>query len=200
LFAQIMFFGALLSAIKSCASATLLAPSVTFSENLLRPILKAWKPHLTDKEFLRWMQAVVLVFTAVVTGFAMSSTKSIYDLVGSAYKVTLVAAFVPLLLGIYWKRATTQGAIASMLLGLIAWISLEMIAGYSEPPAWLGVWLPQFVGVLVSLVSFVLFSLLPQWLRTPPIPTPESIRQAALDEQHHAAAHHAAAHTQHNPH
>ncbi|QJR16791.1 sodium:solute symporter family protein [Usitatibacter palustris] len=36
IFAQIMFFGALLSAIKSCASATLLAPSVSFSENILR--------------------------------------------------------------------------------------------------------------------------------------------------------------------
>ena len=37
LFAQVMFFGALLSAIKSCASATLLAPSVTFTENILQP-------------------------------------------------------------------------------------------------------------------------------------------------------------------
>jgi Na+/proline symporter len=40
IFAQIMFFGALLSAIKSCASATLLAPSVTFTENILRPTFK----------------------------------------------------------------------------------------------------------------------------------------------------------------
>lgn len=199
LFAQIMFFGALLSAIKSCASATLLAPSVTFSENLLRPILKAWKPHLTDRQFLRWMQGVVLVFTVAVTSFAMSSTKSIYDLVGSAYKVTLVAAFVPLLLGIYWKRATTQGAIASMVLGLITWVSLEALVAQGEPPDWLSVWLPHFIGFLVSLGSFLLFSLLPQWLRTPPIPTPESVRQAAQDEQHHAAAHHAAAHTQHTP-
>ena len=39
LFAQVMFFGALLSAIKSCASATLLAPSVSFTENILRPMM-----------------------------------------------------------------------------------------------------------------------------------------------------------------
>jgi solute:Na+ symporter, SSS family len=37
--AQIIFFGALLSAIKSCASATLLAPSVTFAENIIRPMI-----------------------------------------------------------------------------------------------------------------------------------------------------------------
>src|SRR4029079_16956886 len=45
IFAQIMFFGALLSAIKSCASATLLAPSVSFSENIMKPLL----PNISDK-------------------------------------------------------------------------------------------------------------------------------------------------------
>ncbi|HSD39869.1 MAG TPA: sodium:solute symporter family protein [Rhodocyclaceae bacterium] len=168
LIAQIMFFGALLSAIKSCASATLLAPSVTFSENLLRPILKAWKPHMTDKQFLRWMQAVVLVFTSAVTYIAMNSKLSIYGLVENAYKVTLVAAFVPLVLGVYWKRATTQGAIASMVLGLMTWLTLEGTA-----PAWTEVWLPHFVGFLVSFASFILFSLLPQVMRTPPTPQPQ---------------------------
>ena len=38
-FAQVMFFGALLSAIMSTASGTLLAPSVTFTENILSPSL-----------------------------------------------------------------------------------------------------------------------------------------------------------------
>jgi SSS family solute:Na+ symporter len=172
LFAQIMFFGALLSAIKSCASATLLAPSVTFSENLLRPILKAWKPHLTDQFFLRSMQAVVLVFTAAVTYIAMNSKLSIYGLVENAYKVTLVAAFVPLVFGVYWKRATTQGAVMSMALGLLTWLPLEYLAQIDTPPAWLQVWLPHFVGFLVSLGSFIFFSLIPQMVHTPPIPQP----------------------------
>src|SRR5579871_71468 len=55
LFAQVMFFGALLSAIKSCASATLLAPSVTFTENLLKPMLGE---KLTDRGLLRAMRTV----------------------------------------------------------------------------------------------------------------------------------------------
>jgi Na+/proline symporter len=191
LFAQIMFFGALLSAIKSCASATLLAPSVTFSENLLRPILLTFRPQLSDKQFLRWMQAVVLVFTVVVTLIAVNSKLSIYSLVENAYKVTLVAAVVPLALGVYWKRASTQGAIISMVLGLFTWITLEVLAGGENPPAWTAVWLPHFVGFLVSLCSFVTFSLLPQYLRTPPIPVP-----GAVGHDHHHPVH-AAAHTHH---
>jgi SSS family solute:Na+ symporter len=46
---QVLFFGALLSAIKSTASATLLAPSVTFTENIWRQ----FRPRLGDKQELR---------------------------------------------------------------------------------------------------------------------------------------------------
>src|SRR3954470_6323989 len=59
--AQILFFGAVLSAVMSCASATLLAPSVILSENVIKGVL----PHLSDGEFLRVMRLVVLVVAAL---------------------------------------------------------------------------------------------------------------------------------------
>jgi Na+/proline symporter len=90
LVAQILFFGALLSAIKSCASATLLAPSVTFTENILRPAL----PHLTDRKLLFWMRVVT---SASRAGHPLRhvSKASIFKMVENAYQVTLVSAFVP---------------------------------------------------------------------------------------------------------
>jgi len=150
-FAQVMFFGALLSAIKSCASATLLAPSVTFTENILKEI-RPWK---TDKEFLFSMRIVVFIFTCIVTALALHTESSIYQMVENAYKVTLVAAFVPLAFGVYWKRATRQGALAAIILGLSSWIGLELLAPE-------GLWPPQLVGVIMSLGGMVAGSLLPQ--------------------------------------
>lgn len=152
LFAQVMFFGALLSAIKSCASATLLAPSVTFSENILKPFF----PNQSDRQFLLMMRIVVILFTVCVTIFAMSTNASIYEMVENAYKVTLVAAFVPLAFGIYWKHATQQGAILSIFLGLTSWIAFEIVAPHDF-------WPPQLVGVLMSLTGMLLGSLLPQY-------------------------------------
>ena len=70
--AQIMFFGALLSAIKSCASATLLAPSVTFAEN----IVKGFFRHLSDQQLLKIMRITVICFAVVVTFFAVNSPVS----------------------------------------------------------------------------------------------------------------------------
>lgn len=154
LFAQIMFFGALLSAIKSCASATLLAPSVTITEN----IIKDFRPWKTDKEFLMGMRIVVLVFTICVTIFALNSDAGIYEMVKSAYSVTLVAAFVPLAFGVYWKRATRQGALAAIILGVVVWQFLV----HTDPE---GYWPPQLAGLIGSLVGMIVGSLLPQWLK-----------------------------------
>jgi SSS family solute:Na+ symporter len=152
-FAQVMFFGALLSAIMSTASGTLLAPSITLTENVLREYFP-----MNDRQLLLTTRVVVVCFTCVVTVFAlMSEGTPIYDMVGNAYKVTLVTAFIPLVMGLYWKRATNQGALCAVLGGLASWLLMERFGGDS-------IWPPQLVGLLVSFAGMVLGSLLPQRL------------------------------------
>jgi len=154
--AQIIFFGALLSVIMSTASGTLLAPSVTISENILKGLFK----NLDDRGFLRLNRVVVVCFTVLVTLYAISTDESIHGMVENAYKVTLVAAFVPLAAGIYWRRATTQGAVCAIGGGLCAWLSLEVAANAA-------LWPPQFIGFLVSVVGMIAGSLLPQYYGPP---------------------------------
>lgn len=152
---QVLFFGALLSAIKSCASATLLAPSVTFTENIWRQ----FNPHQSDKQELRAMRVTVLVFSLLVLGYAirMQGT-SIYEMVSGAYQVPLVGAFVPLTFGLYWKRATTQGAIFALVLGLLTWGVFLITPAGDEFPA-------QLAGVLASLTGMLVGSVGPQAIR-----------------------------------
>ena len=152
---QVLFFGALLSAIKSCASATLLAPSVTFTENIWRQFF----PHQGDKQSLLAMRVTVLVFSALVLLYAIQMQgSSIYEMVSGAYQVTLVGAFIPLLFGLYWSKATTQGAILSIALGLSTWLLLLMTPAGEEFPA-------QLAGVLASLAGMLIGSLAPQVLK-----------------------------------
>jgi solute:Na+ symporter, SSS family len=152
-FAQIMFFGALLSAIMSTASGTLLAPAVTFSENIIKPYL----PHHNDKTLLLTMRVVVVGFAAVVTLFALYSNATIYQMVENAYKITLVVAFVPLVSGLYWQRACKQGAYLSIALGLAVWLPMEI--WLPEGTALLP---PQFAGFLASLTGMVIGSFKPE--------------------------------------
>ena len=153
-FAQVVFFGALLSAIMSTASGTLLAPSVTFTENILKGIIG----HQSDRHFLWTMRAVVVCFTFAVTVFAMNSEASIYEMVGNAYKVTLVVAFIPLVCGLYWQRANSQGALFAIIAGLSSWLLLEIF----NPG---GLWPPQLAGLLMSALGMLLGSLLPDLTR-----------------------------------
>ncbi|HEU0188544.1 MAG TPA: sodium:solute symporter family protein, partial [Gallionella sp.] len=187
LFAQVMFFGALLSAIKSCASATLLAPSVTFSENILKPMLGH---RLSDRRMLHTMRGVTVLFTVLVTLYAMYSKASIFKMVENAYQITLVMAFIPLLAGIFWKRSNTQGALAAIFCGLSVWLAI-LIFGPEDPyvPA-------QFAGLIASATGMLIGSFLPNVVggRLPEVPEHATLH-------HHAASHtgHVAEHTHHHP-
>jgi SSS family transporter len=152
---QVAFYGALLSAIMSTASATLLAPSTTFVENILRNM----RPGMSDAATLKAMRITVLVVTAVVLGYAIAMQgTSIYDLVSGAYQVPLVGAFVPLVFGLYWSRATTQGALASVVLGLGTWLA------FVATPALAEAFPQQLAGLLAALAGMIAGSLLPQRL------------------------------------
>ena len=175
-FAQVVFFGALLSAIMSCSSATLLAPSVAFSENILRGFF----PKMGDHAFLRMMRIVIVCFAGIILAFALNSEASIFKMVENAYKVTLVAAFIPLFAGLYWKRANTQGALFAITFGLLSWLLLEIL----QPDTY---WPPQLVGLLMSAAGMVAGSLLPHFVGRPtPLPPAheELHRHAAAQTQH----------------
>jgi SSS family transporter len=162
LLAQAIFFGAVLSAIMSCSSATLLAPSISFAENIVR----GYMPHLTDKGFLKVMRICLVGFAACVLFYALNSDLTIFGMVESAYKITLAGAFVPLFFGAFWKRSTSQGALAAIIGGIGTWVLVEVLVGESSPIP------PQMIGLGVSILAMIIGSLLPQKIGHPS-PTPQ---------------------------
>ena len=83
---------------------------------------------------------------------------SIYEMVSGAYQVTLVGAFVPLSFGLYWKKATTQGAVFAIVLGLLTWMLFLLTPAGTAFPA-------QLAGVLASLTGMLIGSVGPQTIR-----------------------------------
>jgi len=151
MWAQVMFFGALLSAILSTASGALIAPTALFTENVIRP----FAPRLGDKQFMLLLRVVLVLFTLAALLFALNSKNTMYEMVQNAYKVTLVSCIVPLTAGIYWKRADVPGAILSVVFGLVSWGIAELTAPEATLP-------PQLVGLAFSIVGMVLGSLVPR--------------------------------------
>ncbi len=173
---QILFFGALLSAILSTASGTLLAPSSLFTENVIRPFAKG----MDDLKLLWTLRIVMAVFTVIATTVAVNTDGTMYEMVQNAYKVTLCMAFVPLAFGVYWKKASTQAALFSSIAGLVGWLFAEWFCGTFAPSEDaivasflnnLAIVPPQLYGLAASMIGMLAGGLLPQW-----------IKQAQVDE------------------
>ena len=139
---QILFFGSLLSAIMSTTSSAILAPASIFSENLVRPLVKH---RYTDKQFLMLTKICVLVFAILATIMACFRS-NIYELVGESSILSLVSLFIPLTLGLYWKRSSSKGALLAMVAGMITWIIFEAI----ETP-----WPSLIPATFVSLLAMI---------------------------------------------
>lgn len=144
---QVLFFGSLLSAIMSTTSSAILAPAAIFSENLINPLAKH---KLSDRQLLMLTRGSVLAFSIVATIMACLRT-NIYALVAESSVLSLVSLFAPMTLGLYWKSASSTGAILSMVIGLAVWLFFQ----------WCELSVPSLVpGLSASLLAMVLGSLI----------------------------------------
>ena len=144
IFLQILFFGALLSAILSTTSGAILAPATVIGENLIKPYFK----NLNDKQLLRAMRLSV-IGVAFCSAAMAANSNNIFDLVAQSSALSLVSLFVPLTAGLYWKNASKTGALLSIALGMAVWVIFEFIL-VSEIPSLIWGLLASVVGILVG--------------------------------------------------
>lgn len=144
---QILFFGALISAIMSTTSSGLLAPSAILSENIIKPYFGS---RLKEKYFLWILRGNIVAVALIATVMAQWKT-NIYELVAGASILLLVSLFVPLTAGLYWKKASEMGALMSIVFGMIAYLVLEMfeLPIYTHIPALCVSAVAMIVGTLI---------------------------------------------------
>lgn len=155
--AQALFLGALVSAILSTASGTLLAPASLIVENVIRP----FAPQMSDRTMLRCLRGVLLVFAIAALYQALCSNNTMYEMVQQAYSVPLVGALAPLVVGLLWKGATTQGALCSIIAGVSTWLLVGRLAPSFIVPS-------QLCGLTASFIAIVIGSCLPQVVHSKP--------------------------------
>lgn len=141
---QILFFGSLLSAIMSTTSSAILAPAAIFSENLIKPLIGN---KFSDKQFLLVTRGSVLFFSILATLMACLRS-NIFELVSESSVLSLVSLFIPLTMGLYWRRANRAGAFFSMVLGMLTWIIFEVYE--TEWPSLVPATLVSLLGMIVG--------------------------------------------------
>ncbi|MBT31725.1 MAG: sodium:solute symporter [Thalassobius sp.] len=143
LFLQIMFFGALLSAIMSTSSGAILAPASILAENIIKPYMK----NTDDKKLLQMMRLSVVLVT-VFSLILANMQGNIFDLVSMSSAFSLVSLFIPMIAGLYFPSFSEKAAILSMFSGMIGWLIFEHYP--VETPSILIGLLFAFVGLMVG--------------------------------------------------
>ncbi|MBO0930895.1 sodium:solute symporter family protein [Fibrella aquatilis] len=143
---QILFFGALTSAILSVSSGAILAPATVFGEN----ILKFSRPNITDSQLLKAIRWAIVVISVLCVAMTLGRSTSIFDLVGESSAFSLVSLFVPLTAGIYWKRANLRGCLWAIVVGFGTWVLCLWLKTSFPPMLW---------GLIASAISMVVGSL-----------------------------------------
>lgn len=149
---QVMFYGALISAIFSTCSGALLAPSSLLSENILKPLFFS-KP--TDNEFLLISRASVVIIAVIASYIALQDT-SIYTLVAESSILGLVSILVPMTTALFLKENSKIGAILSMTMGLVAYLVFKYLFPIPIPAMMLGFCF-SVLGMMIGLTRRKLF-------------------------------------------
>ncbi len=105
-----------LSAVMSTTDRLMLTIGTMFSWDIYKNLLK---PDATDRQVLKLSQVCVFIAAAISLLLAINPPEMLAFLIWMGIGVMLSTFAVPFIAGLYWRRATTQGAIASMIAGLI---------------------------------------------------------------------------------
>lgn len=142
---------AILAAVMSTADSLLIAGSTHITNDFYRKIMG--RDQNGDSTTTLWIARIsTLVLGVGALTFALLVPGIIQVLV-LAYTMYASGVFIPLILGLFWKRGTKEGAIAAILLGGLAGTSGAVgLVDYQVPDI--------IIGGAVSLVAFVVVSLL----------------------------------------
>ena len=161
-----------LAAAMSTADGLLLAIANALSHDLYYKIID---PKADTRHRLIVARVLLLGIGAAGALIASLQLTGILGAVAWAFCFACSGLFFPLVLGVWWKRANTAGAIAGMVAGFGAG-SLYLWYVYTGGTPWLGIDHLRFgmIGMPVSLVAMVVVSLM--------TPEPDAETQAMVDE------------------
>jgi cation/acetate symporter len=142
-----------------------LSGAATLSHDLWVNVVRG--AHADEREQLRVarMATVVLAVVAILLGITFKGQNVAY-MVGLAFAIAASANFPALVLSIFWRRLTTAGAVASMLLGTVSTLTLIYLSPtiqidvLKHTEAWFPLRNPGILTIPLSFVTAIAVSLL----------------------------------------
>ncbi len=148
-----------MAAAMSTADGLLLAIANALSHDLYYKMID---PKADTAKRLLTARVLLIAIGAAGAGVASLKLTSILGAVAWAFDFAASGLFFPLVLGIWWKRANTQGALAGMVFGFLAGLFYLIYVRFMGGEPWIGIDHLRFaiIGMPVSLVAMVVVTLM----------------------------------------
>lgn len=128
------------------------------ASTLLVDVVKPVKPDVSPKAMLGLARALSIILTVFVALLSITRPAPVLYLAGYAWGLLAVGYFAPVFFGLYLGKANKYGAVSSVVLGWIFFITAQSLAfarmwPYPVPPVALGVMAAIATHPLVSIVT-----------------------------------------------
>ena len=173
-----------LAAALSTAAGLLMVISSAISHDLLK---NTFYPNMSERSELliaRTSAFLAILLSAFIGAFA-SSLPFVAQVVAFAFGIAAASFFPVVVLGIFWKRMNKEGAIASMLTGLITtvgYICYFKFMGGVEAGWWFGV-SPEGIGFIFMIVAAFTGMIVALLSPAPPIQTQKLVESIRIPRQ-----------------
>ena len=159
-----------LAAALSTAAGLLLVISAAISHDLMKKILR---PKITEKEELFFARLAAAVAIVIAGLFGIYPPAFVAEVVALAFGLAAATIFPALVLGIFTKSVSKEGAVAGMLSGLIFTLGYILWFKFISPELnYASFWLmgisPEGIGILGAVINFFIASVVSKISSKPP--------------------------------
>jgi len=144
-----ILFAGIISATMSSADSNLLGAGSIFGNDIYKIYIHK---HATEGQVLKVTRIGMIVIAVLSTLVALGNTGAIITFLMFSFTLRAGGAFIPYIVGHYWKKASTAGALASIVVGSLAVVLVER--GYMSFFGLDAI----YPGLLFSLIVFLIFT------------------------------------------
>jgi cation/acetate symporter len=159
-----------LAAALSTAAGLLLVISTSISHDLIK---KQLKPDISDKGELIAARLAAFAAVCVAGYFGIHPPDFVAATVALAFGLAAASFFPAIILGIFYKRMNREGAVAGMVVGIVAMLfymmkfKFDMFGGGSEATWWFGI-SPEGFGTVAMIGNFAVALIISRFTPEPP--------------------------------
>jgi len=159
-----------LAAALSTAAGLLLVIASAFSHDLIKNVIL---PNTTEKNELIYARIAAGGAVIVAGYFGIHPPGFVAQVVAFAFGLAASSFFPVIILGIFWKRATKEGAMLGMICGIIFTASYIIYFKFVNPSAnnagnWLWGISPEGIGTIGMLINFGVMYIVSKMTKEPP--------------------------------